>query len=242
MAIFLRLLIVALMLGGIVLGAREWLRRHPEHDPRAPLTLSTPDGWMTARKVAALREDRDQCRAFLRRSGIEETALAPVGTGECRRDDRKVLRAPARFDVALSPRRAQATCAVDAGLARWLNNGVQPAAKALLGQAVVRIEQLGTYSCRRIGGGDEGNWSEHATGNAIDISAFVLADGTRISVLRDWGAAADEPDGKSLFLRTVRDRACAAFSTVLSPEYNAAHADHLHLDQARRGGSWTACR
>ena len=53
---------------------------------------------------------------------------------------------------------------------------------ATLGSEVVRIEHLGTVNCRRIGGGDKGNWSEHATGNAIDISAFVLADGRRITV------------------------------------------------------------
>ncbi|MDP1909506.1 MAG: extensin family protein, partial [Hyphomicrobium sp.] len=33
----------------------------------------------------------------------------------------------------------------------------------------------------------------------------------------------------------VRDGACRLFSTTLSPDYNAAHADHLHFDQASRG-------
>jgi hypothetical protein len=41
----------------------------------------------------------------------------------------------------------------------------------------------------------------------------------------------------------VRDGACRLFATTLSPDYNAAHADHLHLDQANRGaGGWRACR
>jgi hypothetical protein len=31
------------------------------------------------------------------------------------------------------------------------------------------------------------------------------------------------------------------FATTLSPEYNAAHRDHLHLDQARRAG-FGVCR
>ena len=45
------------------------------------------------------------------------------------------------------------------------------------------------------------------------------------------------------FLREVRDGACDLFATVLSPDYNAAHADHFHLDQAARGAiGWRGCR
>src|SRR5690606_11398742 len=116
------------------------------------------------------------------------------------------------------------------GLALWLRHGVQPAAESLLGSPVVRIEHLGTYACRRIGGGETGRWSEHATGNAIDIAAFVLEDGRRISVSSDWNGEGRRSD----FLNAARRSACDAFGTVLSPDYNAAHADHLHLDQARR--------
>jgi hypothetical protein len=31
----------------------------------------------------------------------------------------------------------------------------------------------------------------------------------------------------------VRDGACLFFDGVLSPDYNAAHRDHLHLDRGR---------
>ncbi|WP_404481432.1 extensin family protein [Novosphingobium sp. BL-52-GroH] len=236
-------IVLTLLLGGCLLVAgRAWLRDHPEHDPWTPLALDDPAGWATSRKIAALRTERAVCRAFLGRSGIDATALAPAGEGSCRRDDRKALAAPAWLDIALRPGGAQATCAIDAGLAWWLHNGVQPAAVATLGTRVVRVEHLGTANCRRIGGGDEGTWSEHATGNAIDIAAFVLADGRRISVRRDWRARGTSGVEASAFLHMVRDSACAGFATVLSPDYNAAHADHLHLDQARRAGGWSACR
>ncbi|MFC0204948.1 extensin-like domain-containing protein [Novosphingobium soli] len=237
-----RVLLFLLLLGCLLVGARAWLGDHPQHDPWKPLELSDPDGWATARKVAALRADRQACRGFLERSAIPFAALLPAGEGACRRDDRKRLSAPAHLDVALRPGGAQATCAIDAGLARWLRHGVQPAAEATLGSRVVRIEHLGTANCRRIGGGEEGNWSEHARGNAIDIAGFVLADGRRISVLRDWTASGASDVSASAFLHTVRDAACANFATVLSPDYNAAHANHLHLDQARRSAGWSACR
>jgi hypothetical protein len=88
-------------------------------------------------------------------------------------------------------------------------------------------------------GREDGNWSEHSTGNAIDVSAFILADGRRISVVRDWSR--DDPRGR--FLHAVRDGGCWVFATVLSPDYNAAHRDHFHLDQADRGSTgWRACR
>ncbi|WP_324695621.1 extensin family protein [Novosphingobium aerophilum] len=233
-----RIAVSLVLLGGVVLAGRSWLYAHPGYDPWAPLTLNEQPGWATPHKFASLRGDRDTCRAFLDRSGIAKEALAPVGKDQCRRDDRKRLAAPQAAGVSLSPGRVEATCAVDAGLAWWLRHGVQPQAEALLGSPVVRIEQLGTYNCRRIGNGDKGTWSEHATGNAIDVSAFVLEDGRRITVRGDWKGQAEA----AAFLHAVRDSACESFSTVLSPDYNAAHADHLHLDQARRTAGWRACR
>ena len=72
-----------------------------------------------------------------------------------------------------------------------------------------------------------------------DSDLTRLADGTRISLLEDWPGS----DARSLFLREVRDGACDLFATVLSPDYNEAHRDHLHLDQAQRGSfGWRGCR
>jgi hypothetical protein len=57
-------------------------------------------------------------------------------------------------------------------------------------------------------------------------------------VLRDWDGDADE----RAFLSAVRNGACDLFATVLSPDYNEAHRDHLHLDQAARGEmGWRGC-
>ncbi|WP_260923611.1 extensin family protein [Novosphingobium sp. 9] len=233
-------LLVLLLVASLLLTGRAWLHDHPEDDPWAPLSLRDPPGWATGRKLAAVRADLPTCRAFLERSDIPAEPLPAVGSGICRRSDRERVASLAAADVALRPRNPQATCAVDAGLAYWLRHGVQPAARLFLHSPVVRIEQLGTYNCRRIGGGKTGTWSQHSTGNAIDISAFVTADGQRVTVLGDWKAKASQPE-RSAFLHAVRDAACMPFSTVLSPDYNAAHANHLHLDQARRTGGWKAC-
>ena len=111
---------------------------------------------------------------------------------------------------------------------------VQPAAIDTLGQAVVGIDHYGSYACRRIYGQEEGEVSEHASANAFDVAGFRLADGSTVSVERDWA----DPGPKGAFLRQVRDGGCRVFITVLSPDYNAAHANHFHLDM----GGWPLCK
>ncbi len=215
-----------LVFSAMFLAARGWLVAHPEHNPWAPLDLNDPPGWATQRKIAALRDDPAQCRAVLDRSAVAFAALDPAGEGSCARPDRTLL-----TDFPLRPDSPPTTCAVAAGLSLWLDRTVKPAARDLLGADVSRIDHYGAYSCRRLYGRGSGPWSEHATGNAIDIAGFVLTDGRRISVLGDWR----DDDAEAAFLHRVRDGACKAFGTVLSPDYNAAHRDHLHLDQAARG-------
>lgn len=215
-----------------------WLRPGREDMPWTPLSLSDPIGLSTGHKVARLTGDRDSCIALLETSGLEFDALEPRGNDQCRVED--AVRLDGGQDLlSLTPRSVAPSCPVMIGMLIWQNQVVQQQAQTIFGQRVARIETYGSFSCRRMYGRTEGAWSEHATADAIDIGAFVLADGTRISVLGDWPG-----DGKKArFLRQVRDGACDLFSTVLSPEYNAAHADHLHFDMADRGGmGWRACR
>lgn len=229
---------LALLLAFIAYAAvRDHMARHPEDDPTAPLSIHHPAGWATAMKLTHIRRDAAACRLMLERDGIGAAILPPAGEGQCRRTDRLRLKGDNMPGLALTPGAPETSCAVAAGLALWMYRDVQPAARDILGSPVARLEHLGTYSCRRIYGGARGNWSEHARANAIDISAFVLTDGRRISLTADWNGtdAAGAPDPAARFLHRVRDGACAAFGTVLSPDYNAQHADHLHLDQAQRG-------
>jgi hypothetical protein len=80
----------------------------------------------------------------------------------------------------------------------------------------------------------EATRSRHATAEAWDVAGFVLADGRRIRVARDWKGRSRE----ARFLHELRDGACLYFDGVLSPDYNAAHRDHLHLDR----GPFRMCR
>jgi hypothetical protein len=79
--------------------------------------------------------------------------------------------------------------------------------------------------------------SEHAFGNALDISAFVLADGRKVSVKDGWRGTPEEQG----FLRDIQAAACDTFTTVLAPGSNAFHYDHIHVDLMRRSSGRRIC-
>ena len=117
------------------------------------------------------------------------------------------------------------TCPTAQAFAGWARFGVDRAAREILGSPLIRIETMGTYSCRNIAGSSRR--SAHSTGDAMDVSAFVLADGSRIAVDRDWATGSSR---EREFLRVIHKSACKRFGTVLGPDYNAAHRDHFHLE------------
>ena len=229
------LLVVAIAL----LFAREYVRRHPQDVPWTRLDLRQPIGAFTGRKLAALDDEPRQCRALLLGAGARDLALPPRRHGpDCGYDDGMRLAADGRA-MRYLPAGIVTSCPVAAGLWLFEQRVVQHAAIRHFGVPATAIDHAGSYSCRRLYGREIGEFSEHAGANAIDIIGFRLADGRRITVERGWPAAGPE----AAFLREVRDGACRLFATVLSPDYNAAHRDHLHLDQASRGRlGWRLCR
>ena len=117
------------------------------------------------------------------------------------------------------------TCPLADTFAGWARFGVDRAARQILGVPLVKIETMGSYNCRNVAGTERR--SGHATGNAIDVSGFVLADGRRITVLGNWAQGTAE---ERRFLRTIQQSACKRFGTVLGPDYNFAHHDHFHVE------------
>ena len=151
---------------------------------------------------------------------------------------------PARGDpvnavgaVAVKPT-ATLACPIVSVLDRWLADSVQPAAQRWFGARVVEIKQISAYSCRGMNGNPSAHISEHAFGNALDIAAFTLADGRRISVKDGWKGMPEEQG----FLRDVQAGACQQFNTVLAPGSNRFHYDHIHVDLMRRSSRRIICQ
>ncbi len=238
------LLLLGLLIIAAFFGWREYrrlVRDEPERFPWTPLSLSDPIGAFTGRKLTALGETPARCKALI---GAIESGDRIVGTrrgseAACGYDAGVELRPAGPAALRFAPAGLITACPVAAALLLWERDVVQPAAERLLGERVVRVDHFGSYSCRRLYGRSEGAYSEHATANAVDIAGFRLASGRRISVLGNW----NDTDEDAAFLREVRSGACDLFATVLSPDYDDAHADHLHFDQAARGAmGWRGCR
>ena len=181
-------------------------------------------------------EPARQCLSSLKANNVQYTPLPNQNFGGgCETIDTVKLM---RFSTEASNLGAM-TCPLAAAFTAWAKHAVRPAARQYLGSDVVRIETMGTYSCRNVNGALSGKLSEHAYGNAVDVAAFILKDGRRISVLNGWNGKADE----RAFLRRLHESACKRFGTVLGPNYNSAHANHFHFDMgnAMKDGS-SYCR
>lgn len=107
---------------------------------------------------------------------------------------------------------------------------VGPAAREIFNKPVSQMYNYGSYACRNTIGTRVARLSEHAKGRAFDVGEFQLSDGSRISISKDW----KDSGPKGRFLRRIAKEACSVFPVVLSPNYNKAHKDHLHLDLSSR--------
>ena len=123
-------------------------------------------------------------------------------------------------------------CSMVATLNDWLEQVVQPAARARFGQNVVEIESMGSYNCRSMNHQIGARLSEHSFGNAIDIGGYRLADGRKITYVHDWTHGDAQTQA---FLRDLHGGACDRFATVLSPGSNPFHYNHMHVDLAMHG-------
>jgi hypothetical protein len=132
---------------------------------------------------------------------------------------------------------ATLACPMVSALDQWISASVQPAALRWFGQPVVEIKQISAYSCRGMNGNRHARISEHAFGNALDVAAFTLADGRKVTVRDGWRGLPEERG----FLRDLHAAACQQFSTVLGPGSNIYHYDHLHLDLMRRSSGRNIC-
>ncbi|HEY0130641.1 MAG TPA: extensin family protein [Allosphingosinicella sp.] len=168
-----------------------------------------------------------QCRADLAREAVRFKTLPDRAFGNgC-----TAIGAVQLLDIGTPVANLGAmTCPLARQFARWAREAMQPAARAWLASPVVKIESFGTYSCRPVNGRPGARLSEHGRANAVDVAAFVLADGRRITVLAGWNGG---DEGVRRFLRAVHAAGCRRFGIVLGPDADAFHRDHLHFDMGQ---------
>ncbi len=216
--------------GAFVLALYAYLAYAPDNYNLArPLDLTDRPTFVTDLKLRLAGVER--CYDALERAGLvlERLPDEVKGPGCGFEDVARLGRSYVSWGEGITLK-----CPMLAGIVLWEQYTLQPAARELFGSEVARVRHFGTYSCRNVNNAADGRRSEHATANAVDVAGFVLADGTEISVLADWGKGS--PSGR--FLERVHERACDRFDTVLGPEYNELHRDHLHFDN----GGYETCR
>ncbi len=130
---------------------------------------------------------------------------------------------------------ATVNCAAAEALQTWVRGGLVPAV-GRTGGGVANLRVVASYACRTRNSQSGARLSEHARGNAIDIAAIGLANGTELSVLQDWNSGRP-----GRILREAHRSACGTFGTVLGPNSDRFHQDHFHFDVASyRSGAY--CR
>jgi hypothetical protein len=125
-------------------------------------------------------------------------------------------------------------CTTAKALKTWTDRSAKKALREK-GGGLASYRVAAHYACRTRNSRSGARISEHGKGRAIDISGFVLRDGSRLTVLNDWNSR------HGAALRSMHKAACGPFGTVLGPRADRFHLDHFHFDTARhRGGSY--CR
>ena len=191
------------------------------------------------RSPAAARAVRQQQRVLAAGAVCGDVAIQGKAIGRvpgrisgCGIDDAVAITSVA--GVGLSTRSTM-DCGTARALKSWIEGSAKPALRKT-GGGLREIKVAAHYACRRRNNASSGKISEHGKGRAIDISAFRLADGSEITVLRGWNKR-----GSRKALRKMHKQACGPFGTVLGPAANRFHLDHFHFDTARyRSGRY--CR
>jgi hypothetical protein len=179
----------------------------PAAAPLPPGLQKTPD-W-TESEIA---DAKAECSKLLDNITVVTEPLPPEREGACGAPAPRELRSIGESKVRLQPP-ATLRCPMIAALNTWVTDSLQPAAKKSFGSPVARIIS-GSYSCRNRYGLARAPISEHALMNAIDISAFVLANGKVVRVSRSWGSHNDEADADTVRVSAPHGKGASKVTVV----------------------------
>jgi hypothetical protein len=219
------LLTVVIIVAIATVGYR-WLPSH--YNPFVPLTLDDPPGKITQFKLRRLTPQ--ECEALLSQANqrrLIRTQPVADSRGECPLND--VVRVRDFGPVSLNSS-FLASCPLALSSALYVSHQARPLTRGDLGSELTRIEHLGSFACRNIYHRPDARRSEHATAEALDISAFRLANGQRITVLNGWRSEKTQP-----WLKAMLAASCGYYGNGLGPDYNAAHANHFHFGKRGYG-------
>lgn len=208
--------------------------------PEAPAPLPSPAA-SAERATAYMKLDAAACEAELKRRGVPYELATAQGVDRAIR-----LRGPLRgVEIHAPGAKDSWHQSVHEILDCRLALALDDFAALLAERDFVEVVHASFYRKNaKIAG--RGVPSQHASGRAMDLSALVKRDGTRLDVLKDWhgaigdkacGPDASPPKQDTSAARELRSLVCEAgargiFHLILTPNFNHAHHDHLHIDLA----------
>ncbi|KIT15459.1 extensin family protein [Jannaschia aquimarina] len=217
----------------LLLWVGWWLSVDPDSPlpvqwrPGTPLDVSLTETWLTPIKLRMALSSPGRCLAALS-TGATYEELPPLEDGaRCGIANRVAVTGIGGIPIP----EVETSCPVALRLAMWARHDLRAVAEETFGSPLEEVRHQGSYNCRTIRGGNR--MSYHATARAIDIRAVVIG-GREIPLLGNWDG--DTPESR--FWRQAHARSCGRFALVLGPDFDANHADHLHLQSA----GWGLCR
>ncbi|MEA2930085.1 MAG: hypothetical protein QOG38_2513 [Hyphomicrobiales bacterium] len=201
--------------------------------PEVPVPQPRPD--VTA-APSTVPSAPSACRGRLTADVAIVEALPPVtGADGCGIEDPVLLSTVLTKEkkrVAISPP-VVLGCAMAEALALWLREDVVDIASSL-GAPLSGLSSGQGYQCRGRNGIAGAPTSQHGRGNAMDLRAILLANGTSAN-----------PTDTTLpkeFRERIKVSACAHFTTVLGPGSDGHHDIYIHLDVAPRRSGARICQ
>lgn len=176
------------------------------------------------------------CVEALNRLGVGFAVESPIVTASrCQVPDAVRLLSVGSIEATITlPAKPVLSCGYALRLSTWLSDVAAPVVKNFAQSPLTSVATGPGYQCRNRNNRKNGKISEHAFGNAIDITAFGLASRKSVPV----SSALDGPPPQIRMLMALRISSCGYFTTVLGPGTNEAHKAHFHLDYAKRGKGW----
>jgi hypothetical protein len=209
----------------------------PAVEPESPSAAKPPaESDKPAEQAAPAAPQPSACRTAL----TEEIAIAPSipdihGAGGCGGSDLVRLEAimlPNKHRVAVTPA-ATLRCSMATAIADWVRSDIMPLTEKL-GSEISVLDNFDSYECRGFNRIPGAHLSEHGRANALDVRAFKLSDGRSIA-LTDRTVSREVRE-------SVLHSVCARFMTVLGPDSDWYHEDHIHLDLMERRNNYRICQ
>ncbi len=171
-------------------------------------------------------EELPTCYEQLTAAGVEYRAVTEDPPGDCGVTDAVNIRGPINgINYGYGPQ-LQTGWTTSCLIAMRLVS----ASEVFKAHGVESVEHIGSYNCRTVAGSE--TLSQHSFGTAFDIKGYRTSD-QNIRYIDHWEHDTDEPEsdeGQFLYDVTHALHNARVFNRMLTPDYDADHDDHVHVD------------